>query len=276
MTCTCDTLTESNMNYSEQEVSLEWRQLCLTFGKVHALIDVTVELKRREILAIIGPNGAGKTCLLNCASGFYHPHSGTVCLNGKDITKLPSHKRANLGLGRTFQNLELYTGLSTIDNLIAARHMLFKDTLIEGAIYFGRTVKQEIEHRKSVEEIIEFLELQTVRKKQVGLLPYGLRKRIELGRALAMEPKILLLDEPMAGMNLEEKEDMARFTIDVFEEKGIPIVLVEHDMRLVMDIAQRIVVLDFGKKIAEGTPGEITANEAVIKAYLGEEQAISH
>ena len=190
----------------------------------------------------------------------------------QDITRFPSHKIARLGLARTFQNIELYTGLSTVDNLLAARHLHFKTGFAEGAIYFGRAHKEEIEHRRKVEDIIKFLHLEPVRKKEVGVLPYGLRKRVELGRALAMEPKVLLLDEPMAGMNLEEKEDMARFIIDIFEERQIPVILVEHDMGVVMDVADRVAVLDFGRKIAEGTPAEIRLNRAVIRAYLGEEE----
>ena len=246
-------------------------EVSLSFGGVDALTDINVEFSGAGILAIIGPNGAGKTCLLNCLNGFYRPQKGKIYFNGQNITRLPSHKIAGLGLARTFQNIELYTGLSTVDNLLAARHIFFKDMILEGAIYFGRTHRQEVVHRKVVEEIIDFLEMEAVRETMVGLLPYGVRKRVELGRALAMEPKILLLDEPMAGMNLEEKEDMARFIIDIFEEKDIPVMMIEHDMGVVMDIADMVVVLDFGRKIAEGTPSEIKVNQAVISAYLGKE-----
>ena len=256
---------------SKETLQLKVKGLSLSFGGLNALTDVDMEFSGDGILAIIGPNGAGKTCLLNCLNGFYRPQKGNICFNGENITRLPSHKIAKLGLARTFQNIELYAGLSTVDNLLAARHIFFKDTILEGAIYFGRTHRQEIEHRKVVEEIIDFLEMEAVRETAVGLLPYGVRKRVELGRALAMEPKILLLDEPMAGMNLEEKEDMARFIIDIFEEKGVPVIMIEHDMGVVMDIADRVVVLDFGRKIAEGTPAEIKVNQDVISAYLGKE-----
>jgi branched-chain amino acid transport system ATP-binding protein len=256
---------------SKETLQLKVEGLSLSFGGLNALTDIDMEFNGGGVLAIIGPNGAGKTCLLNCLNGFYRPQKGKIYFNGEDITRLPSHKIARLGLARTFQNIELYAGLSTVDNLLAARHIFFKDTILEGAIYFGRTHRQEVEHRKIVEEIIDFLEMEAVRETTVGLLPYGVRKRVELGRALAMEPKILLLDEPMAGMNLEEKEDMARFIIDIFEEKGIPIIMIEHDMGVVMDIVDRIVVLDFGCKIAEGAPAEIKVNQAVISAYLGKE-----
>jgi branched-chain amino acid transport system ATP-binding protein len=264
-------------------VRIRIENLSLSFGGVQALDNVSMEIRENEILAIIGPNGAGKTAFLNCINGFYKPQKGEIYYDGQKITRLRPDKLAKLGIARTFQNIELYTGLTTLDNLMASRHVLMKQNFIADALYFGWARKEEIQHRETVEEIINFLEIQYVRKRIVSVLPYGIRKRVELGRALALEPKVLLLDEPMAGMNLEEKEDIARFIIDVFEGQGetypdIPvlrdgvkcIILVEHDMRVVMDIANRIIVFDFGRKIAEGTPAEIKNNPAVIKAYLGE------
>lgn len=243
-------------NDTQNEALLRLENIYLSFGHILALNDVSLELKQNEILAVIGPNGAGKTSLLNVINAFYRPQRGKVIFNGQDITSLPSYKIAALGIARTFQNIELYTGLTTVDNLMAARNLLFKDLIIEGALYFGRTRKEEVNHRRAVEEIIDFLEIESIRNNEVGQLPYGLRKRVELGRALAMEPKLLLLDEPMSGMNMDEKEDIARFIIDILEERKIPIMLIEHDIGVVMDLADRIVVLDFGLKIAEGKPEE--------------------
>ena len=256
----------------EKEV-LRVEDLHLSFGGVAALQEIGFEVKEGEIFAIIGPNGAGKTCILNCINGFYRPQKGEIYFEGQRITRFRPDKIALLGVSRTFQSIQLYTGLSTVDNLMAARHFKFKSTWMEGALYFGRAHREEVEHRKVVEEIIDFLEIQKYRKTAVGALPYGVRKRIDLGRALAQEPKLLLLDEPMAGMNVEEKEDMARFILDVQEEGGITIILIEHDMGVVMDITDRIMVIDFGRKIAEGIPEQIKRNPEVIKAYLGGEIA---
>jgi branched-chain amino acid transport system ATP-binding protein len=259
----------TNPNVKERKVLLRAENISIAFGKLQALNNVMVEVKEGEILAIIGPNGAGKTCLLNVISGFYHAQQGDVYMEEKRITHLSSHKIAELGLCRTFQNIALYTGLSVTDNIIAGRHPHIGYNFVTGMIYFPWANKEEAFQRAIAEDIIDFLELEHVRGSVVGMLAYGLRKRVELGRALALEPRILLLDEPMAGMNLDEKEDMARFIIDINEFLKIPIVLIEHDMGVVMDIADRIVVLDFGNKIAEGIPEEIKGNPKVIAAYLG-------
>ncbi|HEX79290.1 MAG TPA: ABC transporter ATP-binding protein [Dehalococcoidia bacterium] len=280
-----DAGTELSVTDNGNNAKIRIKNLSLFFGGVKALTDVSIDIRNNEILAIIGPNGAGKTCILNCINGFYKPQAGEIYFEDQRITRIRPDKAAKLGLARTFQNIELYTGLSTLDNIMAARHVLMRQNVISSALYFGPAHDEEIRHRRTVEDIIDFLEIESIRKKVVGMLPYGMRKRVELGRALALEPKVLLLDEPMAGMNLEEKEDIARFIIDIFEGQGETyretpslrdgvncIVLVEHDMGVVMDIADRIVVLDFGRKIAEGTPEEIKNNQQVIAAYLGEEK----
>jgi branched-chain amino acid transport system ATP-binding protein len=259
----------TNPNPKERKVLLRAENISIAFGKLQALNNVNVEVKEGEILAIIGPNGAGKTCLLNVISGFYRAQRGDVYMEEKRITHLSSHKIAELGLCRTFQNIALYTGLSVTDNIIAGRHPHIGYNFVTGMIYFPWANKEEAYQRAIAEDIIDFLELEHVRVSVVGMLAYGLRKRVELGRALALEPRVLLLDEPMAGMNLDEKEDMARFIIDINEFLKIPIVLIEHDMGVVMDIADRIVVLDFGNMIAEGVPEEIKGNPKVISAYLG-------
>lgn len=253
----------------EDEVQLRTDNVCLSFGLVKALDGVSLDVKPHQLLAIIGPNGAGKTCLFNVINGFYRPQEGEVYFEGQRITQLPPYKIAELGISRTFQSIQLYHGLSVVDNIMVGRHIHLKSGMVSGAIYFGQAQREEAEHRKEVEWLIDFLELTSVRNRIVSSLPYGLQKRIDLGRALALEPKLLLLDEPMAGMSRDEKEAMARFILDVVEMRGITIILVEHDMGVVMDIADRVVVFDYGHKIADGLPEEIRNNEQVIKAYLG-------
>lgn len=244
----------------------------LRFGGVHALSDVSFNVYPRTIQAIIGPNGAGKTSLLNCISGLYKPQKGQILFDGKhDLIKMKPHEIAKLGVARSFQNIELFRHMSVLDNLMLGRHIHMKSGVLAGGIYWGAAQKEEIEHREYVEHVIDLLEIQHIRKMPVGALAYGLQKRVELGRALAMSPKLLLLDEPMAGMNSEEKEDMARFVLDIAEEQQATIVLIEHDMGVVMDISDRVAVLDFGKLIGDGTPDEVKSNQAVIDAYLGKE-----
>ena len=243
--------------------------LSKSYGDVEALRDVSFNIASGEIVGMLGPNGAGKTSLLNCISGFYTPQKGKIFFNEREITALPPYKRAAIGIGRTFQNVEIYSGLTTLDNLMAGRHPLMKNGVISGALWFGRGRKIEIEHSKEVENIIDLLEMENIRETPGAFLTYGQRKKVDLGRALALRPKMLILDEPMAGMNLDEKEDIVRYVLDIHDLWGIPVVLVEHDMSVVMDIADKVIVLDFGNKIAEGTPSEVKANEKVIKAYLG-------
>ncbi len=264
---------ETGGNRIAFETVLEIQGLHLAFGGLQALTNVSLHVGGHEILAIIGPNGAGKTSLLNCINGFYRPQEGTIRFRDRAVQDLRPHRIAELGISRTFQNIELYTGLNVLENLMAARHIHMKRGALAGFLFFGPARREEIRHREVVEEIIDFLELEPVRKQVVGTLPYGVRKRVELGRALAMDPTLLLLDEPMAGMNVEEKEDMARFILDVSELRRTPMVIVEHDMEVILDIADRGVVLDFGTKIAEGRPLEIVQNPRVIQAYLGEEDA---
>jgi len=239
------------------------------FGGVRALNFVNLEVNEGEIVAIIGPNGAGKTTLVNCINKVYPFETGEIIFDGKDITKLPSHRVAGLGIARTFQNIALFKGMSVLENIMLGAHARMKTGVLSGGIYWGPAQKREIEQRKKVEEIIDFLEMEHVRKSVVGPLAYGVQKRVEFGRALALDPRLIVLDECMAGMNLEEKEDMARFILDANEELDKTIVLIEHDMGFVMDISDRIVVLEQGRKLAEGTPEEIRKNPEVIKAYLG-------
>ena len=249
---------------------LQVQDLHLSFGGLTALNGISLSVNSGEIFAIIGPNGAGKTCILNCICRFYYPDRGSVTFEGQDITNFAPHKIAGLGIARTFQNIELFQGMTVLDNIKLGAHVHLRSGFFAGGLYWGKARKEEMKLRREVEEkIIDLLEIQAIRKKIVGTLPYGLQKRVELARALAMRPKILLLDEPMAGMNLEETEDMARFILDINEERGVTIVLIEHDMGVVMDISDRVFVLDFGTKIAEGPPKEIQHNEHVINAYLG-------
>lgn len=241
----------------------------LAFGGVRALRDVSFEVLREQIFSIIGPNGAGKSSMLNCINGFYHPNSGMITYKDQPRRRMRPYEAANQGIARTFQNIALFKGMSTLDNIMTGRHLKTNATLLENAFWLGRAQREEMEHRKFCEGIIDFLEIQQHRKTPVGTLPYGLQKRVELGRALAAEPELLLLDEPMAGMNLEEKQDMARFILDVNDEFGMTICLIEHDMAVVMDLSDHIVVLDHGEKIGEGGPEEVSSNPRVIEAYLG-------
>jgi branched-chain amino acid transport system ATP-binding protein len=255
-----------------KEYQLKLEEIHLSFGGLKALAGVTTGVKKGEIFSIIGPNGAGKTCLLNCINSFYQPESGRIIFEGRDITRLKAHRKAVLGIARTFQNVELFAHMTVLDNIKLGGHVHLKSGVFSGGIYFGKTRREEMEFRRHIEEkIIDLLEIEHIRKQPVHTLPYGLQKRVEIGRALAMRPKILLLDEPCAGMNLEETEDIARFVLDISEEWDVTIILIEHDMGVVMDISDRVCVLDFGQKIAEDVPQKIRHNEHVIKAYLGEE-----
>ena len=248
---------------------MEMKNITLRFGGVTALQDISFDILEGEIRAIIGPNGAGKSSMLNVINGFYHPQEGDVMFRGEKRGPLKPHQIAKQGIARTFQNIALFNGMTTLDNIMSGRLTRMKANMFWQAIWSGKAEAEEVEHREAVEKIIDFLEIQAIRKTPVGRLPYGLQKRVELGRALAAEPQLLLLDEPMAGMNVEEKEDMCRFILDVNDEFGTTIALIEHDMGVVMDIADRVVVLDYGKKIGDGPPDEVRANKDVIDAYLG-------
>jgi branched-chain amino acid transport system ATP-binding protein len=249
---------------------LEIREVSKSFGGVQAVSKVSIDVNKGDLMSVIGPNGAGKTTLLNMISGFYHPDRGQILLEGVDVTHLAPSRIAELGVARTFQNIALFRGMTVLDNLMLGRHVHMKTGVLGAFAYWGLAQKEEVTHRRRVEDIIDFLRIQDLRRRPCGSLAYGLQKRVELGRALALDPKVLLLDEPMGGCNHEEKEDMARFILDVNEEWGTTIILIEHDMGVVMDISDRVAVLDMGQKIAEGTPDEVRANPQVIKAYLGE------
>ncbi|HEX9948745.1 MAG TPA: ABC transporter ATP-binding protein [Thermodesulfobacteriota bacterium] len=254
----------------DRRAELVVADLCLNFGGLVALQNINLSVKTGELLAVIGPNGAGKTSLLNCMTGYYRPQIGQIVFNGEAVTGLHPHEITRRGIGRTFQNIELFPGASVVANMLLARHMHCTYNVGLAALFWPSVKREEVRHRRIVEEIIDFLEIQAIRKKLVGSLPYGLRKRVDLGRALALEPKLLVLDEPFAGMTLEEKEDMVRFLVELNEAWGQTMILVEHDMSVVMSISQRIIVLDFGKKITEGAPKEVQNHPDVIRAYLGD------
>jgi len=251
------------------KAQLEIRDVSKSFGGVQAVSRVSMDVEKGEIVSVIGPNGAGKTTLLNCISGVFHPEAGSIRLEGTDLTHLSPARIAALRVARTFQNIALFRGMTVVDNLMLGRHVHMKNGVFRSVLYWGPGQREEVEHRRVIEDVIDFLEIEAIRKQPAGSLPYGLQKRVELGRALALHPTVLLLDEPMGGTNHEEKEDMARFILDVNDEWGTTIILIEHDMGVVMDISRRVVVLDLGTKIAEGTPAEVKANPQVVKAYLG-------
>ena len=254
---------------NRDDILLSVDHISLSFGGVRALENINFDIRKKEIFAIIGPNGAGKTSMLNVINGFYHPQQGEIQFKGLHRKQMRPHEAAVQGIARTFQNVALFKGMSTLNNIMSGRNLKMKSNLFWQALYYGPARKEEMENREVVEDIIDFLEIQSIRRTPVGKLPYGLQKRVELGRALAMEPELLLLDEPMAGMNIEEKQDMCRFILDINEQYGTTIVLIEHDMGVVMDLSERLIVLDYGRKIAEGTPDEIRGNQKVIDAYLG-------
>jgi len=251
------------------DVILDLQNISLRFGGVKALTNISFDVREHEVRAIIGPNGAGKSSMLNVINGVYHPQEGRINFHGEERRRMESHMAARQGIARTFQNIALFKGMTVLDNIMTGRLTKMKANFLEQAIRFGRAGREELAHRRKVEEVIDFLEIQHIRKTPVGRLPYGLQKRVELARALAAEPTMLLLDEPMAGMNVEEKQDMCRFILDVNDQFGTTIVLIEHDMGVVMDISDRVVVLDYGKKIGDGTPDVVRNNPEVIAAYLG-------
>ena len=261
-------MEEKKQNNKNNRI-MEVKDITLRFGGVTAIEGVSFDILEGEVRAIIGPNGAGKSSMLNVINGFYHPQQGEVWFNGQKRGAMKPYQIAYQGIARTFQNIALFKGMSTLDNIMTGRFTHMKSGMISQVFWKGKAEKEEYENREAVEKVIDFLEIQTIRKTEVGKLPYGLQKRVELGRALAAEPKLLLLDEPMAGMNVEEKEDMSRFILDVNEEFGTTVALIEHDMGVVMDIADRVVVMDYGKNIGDGTPKEIVSNQKVVDAYLG-------